>query len=131
MAERRSFRKVSQGKDAIAFFDFSFEPSEWWSGRAAIIGYISGIVVAGASRGFGVGSFILGWVEARVRDHGARYLRLDCHAENDCSARITGQKDLLRWPALNSNRAISVFSIKSSLFLNHVKVELTCRLRSV
>jgi GNAT superfamily N-acetyltransferase len=82
-AERRSLRKVSQGKDAIAFFDFSFEPSEWWSGRTAMAGYISGIVVARANRGLGVGSFILEWVEARVCDREARYLRLDCHAGND------------------------------------------------
>lgn len=81
--EKRSLRKVSKGKDAIAFFDFSFEPTEWWSGHAAIAGYISGIVVAPANRGFGVGSFILEWAEARVRDRGARYLRLDCHAENN------------------------------------------------
>jgi GNAT superfamily N-acetyltransferase len=82
-SERRSLRKVSQGKNAIAFFDFSFEPGEWWSGRAANAGYISGIVVARANRGFGVGSFILEWAEARVRDRRARYLRLDCHAGND------------------------------------------------
>jgi GNAT superfamily N-acetyltransferase len=81
--EKRSLRRVSQGKDAIAFFDFTFEPSEWWPRRAANAGYISGIVVARANRGLGVGSFILEWAEARVRDGGARYLRLDCHAGND------------------------------------------------
>src|SRR3954469_17738749 len=64
--ERRSLRKISHGKDAIAFFDFSFEPSEWWSGRAGMAGYISGIVVARASRGLGVGSFILECAKAKV-----------------------------------------------------------------
>ena len=77
-----SLHKVSNGNDAIAFFDFSFDPSEWWSRRAGMAGYISGIVVARASRGRGVGSFIIECAEARVRDGGAHYLRLDCHAEN-------------------------------------------------
>ena len=81
--ERRSLRKVSHGKDAIAFFDFSFEPSEWWSGRAGMAGYISGIVVARESRGLGIGRFILECAEAKVRDRRAQYLRLDCHAGND------------------------------------------------
>jgi GNAT superfamily N-acetyltransferase len=81
--EKCSLRKVSQGKDAIAFFDFSFEPSEWWSSRPAIAGYISGIVVARANWGCGVGSFILKWAEAQVRAQGANFLRLDCHAGND------------------------------------------------
>lgn len=81
--ERRSLHKVSHRQDAIAFFDFSFEPSEWWSGHAGRAGYLSGIVVARASRGLGVGSFILEWAEAKVRDQGAHYLRLDCHAGND------------------------------------------------
>ncbi len=81
--ERRSLCKVSQGKYAIAFFDFSFEPSEWWSGRAGMAGYISGIIVARASRGLGVGSFILECADAKVRDGAANYLRLDCHAGND------------------------------------------------
>jgi GNAT superfamily N-acetyltransferase len=76
------FTRFVKGKDAIAFFDFSFEPGEWWSGRTAMAGYISGIVVARESRGSGVGSVILGWAEARVRDRGARNLRLDCHAGN-------------------------------------------------
>jgi GNAT superfamily N-acetyltransferase len=81
--EKRSLHRVSQGKDAVAFFDFTFEPSRWWSGRAANAGYISGIVVARANRGLSVGSFILEWAEARACDNGARYLRLDCHAGND------------------------------------------------
>jgi GNAT superfamily N-acetyltransferase len=81
--ERGSLRKVSHREGAIAFFDFSFEPSQWWCGRAGTAGYISGIVVARASRGLGVGSFILDYVEAKVRDRGACYLRLDCHAAND------------------------------------------------
>lgn len=80
--ERLSLHKVSDGNDAIAFFDFSFDPSEWWSRRAGSAGYISGIVVARASRGLGVGASILGYAEAKVRDEGAQYLRLDCHAEN-------------------------------------------------
>jgi GNAT superfamily N-acetyltransferase len=80
--DKCSLHKVSDGNDAIAFFDFSFDPSEWWSRRAGMAGYISGIVVARTSRGRGVGSFILEWAEAKVRDGRAHYLRLDCHAEN-------------------------------------------------
>jgi protein-tyrosine phosphatase len=80
--EKGSLHKVSDGNDAFAFFDFSFDPSEWWSRRAGMAGYISGIVVARASRGRGVGRFILERAEAKVRDGGAHYLRLDCHAEN-------------------------------------------------
>jgi len=81
--EKGALRKVSRGANAIAFFDFTFEPSEWWLGREASAGYISGIVVARANRGSRVGSFILEWAEARVREQGACYLRLDCHAGND------------------------------------------------
>jgi GNAT superfamily N-acetyltransferase len=116
-AERCSLRKVSQGKGAIAFFDFSFEPGEWWSGRAAIAGYISGMVVARANRGLGVGSFILEWAEARVRDREARYLRLDCHAGKTGLASTTALKDSPRWHASNSIRVISVLSIRSSFSL--------------
>src|SRR3954470_10016248 len=57
--QRGSLYKVCDGADAIAFFDFSFEPSEWWSGRPGHAGYISGLVVPRASRGRGIGSFIL------------------------------------------------------------------------
>jgi len=81
--ERLSLCKVSRGKDAIAFFDFSFEPGEWWSGRVGMAGYLSGIVVARASRGLGIGSFILEFAEAKARGRGAQYLRLDCHAGNN------------------------------------------------
>jgi prepilin-type processing-associated H-X9-DG protein len=80
--ERRSLHKVFHSDDIIAFFDFSLEPSEWWSGRAGVAGYISGIVVARASRGRGVGTFIPDYAEEKARDGGANYLRLDCHAEN-------------------------------------------------
>src|SRR4051812_9392142 len=73
---RHSLHKVSRGEDTMAFFDFSFEPSEWWSGRAGTAGYISGIVVARASRGLGVGRLVLACAEAKVRERGAQYLRL-------------------------------------------------------
>src|SRR6478609_8315337 len=64
--ERGSLYKVCDGRDAIAFFDFSFEPSEWWSGRPGPAGYISGIVVARSSRGLGIGSFILKYSSAKA-----------------------------------------------------------------
>ena len=80
--ERRSLHKCSHRNGTIAFFDFSFDPSPWWSGRAGLAGYISGIVVARPSTGRGVGTLILQWAEETARDGGAQYLRLDCHAEN-------------------------------------------------
>jgi ribosomal protein S18 acetylase RimI-like enzyme len=80
--ERRSLHKVTIGSESVAFFDFSFHASEWWPDRIERAGYISGIVVARSSRGQGIGSILLQWAEARVRDGDAPYLRLDCHAEN-------------------------------------------------
>lgn len=80
--ERRSLYKVLDEREAIGFFDFSFDATEWWSGRGDSAGYISGIVVARAGSGRGVGSFILRYAEEIAREGGAHCLRLDCHAEN-------------------------------------------------
>jgi GNAT superfamily N-acetyltransferase len=81
--EGHSLCKVSYGNDAIAFFDLSFEPSEWWLGYPGMAGYISGIVVARANRGQGIGSFILDYAESELRDRRIPYLRLDCHSGNE------------------------------------------------
>lgn len=80
--ERHSLHKVSEGDNTLAFFDFSFKPSEWWSSSAEMAGYISGIVVARESSGCGVGTFVVNWAEQKARAGGAQYLRLDCHADN-------------------------------------------------
>ena len=94
--ETRSLHKVSHGNDTIAFFDFSFDPSEWWYGRTGAAAYISGIVVARASRGRGVGSFILEYAEEKARGGGAHYLRLDCHAEKRAALRVLPVQGLHR-----------------------------------
>jgi len=57
--ERGSLSKVCDGRDAIAFFDFSFEPRSWdWLCHPQVS-------------------------SANAREAGAEFLRLDCHAEND------------------------------------------------
>jgi GNAT superfamily N-acetyltransferase len=123
--ERHSLRKVSHREDAIAFFDFSFVPGAWWSGRDGMAGYISGIVVARASRGLGIGSFILESAEAEVRDHGAHYLRLDCHAGNDWLCEYYRSKGFAEVARVEQHPAISALCIRRSFACNHVTAQRT------
>lgn len=77
-----SLHALSSGDLPVAFFSVDERPSPWWPtlGEAAL--YLSGIVVSGELKGWGVGSGIIRWSVREATRRGLRSVRVDCHADN-------------------------------------------------
>ena len=78
-----TLRRAILSDRTVAFFDLSFEPSEWWPRDETAAAYLSGIVVSARARHCGVRAAILDFASKVAQERGLSLLRLDCHAGND------------------------------------------------
>lgn len=80
--EAGSLFVVSEANEIVGFFGLEETPSSWWPADGIAAMYLAGVVVSPAAKGRGVGDFTIDWCVGQARQHGCRYLRLDCHAGN-------------------------------------------------
>ena len=65
----------------IGVFRLRWEDA-YWATAAGTAGYLHSFALCTDACGYGIGTQILGWIGAHLRDHQRDYLRLDCIATN-------------------------------------------------
>ncbi|MEM7114100.1 MAG: GNAT family N-acetyltransferase [Chloroflexota bacterium] len=69
-------------QDIIAVFRLTDNDSSMWGDRTNDAIYIHSLAVVRRWRGYGIGQYLLQWIEGYAAQAARRYLRLDCLADN-------------------------------------------------
>jgi len=69
--------------DAIGTFRFDWSDEELWADDPDGGGYVHSFAIRTCAHGRGIGAAMMAWAKQHVREHGKKFLRLDCWGGNE------------------------------------------------
>ncbi len=69
--------------DTVGTFRFDWKDEDLWADDPEGGGYVHSFAIRPRAHGQGIGAAMLAWAKQHVREHGKKFLRLDCWGENE------------------------------------------------